>query len=265
MSQYELDYSFSEAYQSTLRNISGELRKQAEEIAFMHLHNPGVRLQFLRDIDQFIAKNEWEVKNACLSLSAGLDNIEDMRELLAQQHRAIQLREVRQYAYVEAVNNEKNGITTLLLKQVGFVGGGMQVIAGYGACAASVGLLCSSLSVGLIAQGTNNMYENGYYLLFRENTSGYLRNGYRYAAQELGYSNHEADMAYNFVDLTLSAGTLFNPALKPGAFKLFSYYDADFISSWKLMNTHTFVTEGFFDVITIYSTYDLIQKENKND
>ncbi|MEY0268480.1 hypothetical protein [Morganella morganii] len=44
MSQHELDYSFSEAYQSTLRNISGELRKQAEEIAFMHLHNPGVRL-----------------------------------------------------------------------------------------------------------------------------------------------------------------------------------------------------------------------------
>ncbi|MBT0461228.1 DUF4225 domain-containing protein [Morganella morganii] len=131
MSQYELDYSFSEAYQSTLRNISGELRKQAEEIAFMHLHNPGVRLQFLRDIDQFIAKNEWEVKNACLSLSAGLDNIEDMRELLAQQHRAIQLREIKQYAYVEAVNNEKNGVTTLLLKQVGFVGGGMQVIAGY--------------------------------------------------------------------------------------------------------------------------------------
>ncbi|HHZ8506268.1 hypothetical protein [Morganella morganii] len=43
MSQYELDYSFSDAYQSTLNNIS---------------------------------RNEWEVRNACLSLSAGLDNIE---------------------------------------------------------------------------------------------------------------------------------------------------------------------------------------------
>lgn len=262
MSQYELDYSFSEAYQSTLRNISGELRKQAEEIAFMHLHNPGVRLKFLRDIDQFIAKNEWEVKNACLSLSAGLDNIEDMRELLAQQHRAIQLREIKQYAYVEAVNNEKNGVTTLLLKQVGFVGGGMQVIAGYGACAASVGLLCSSLSVGLIAQGTNNMYENGHYLLFRENTSGYLRDGYRYAAQELGYSNHEADMVYNFVDLTLSAGILVNPALKPGAFKLFNYYHVDFTQSWRTMGRTTLLTEALFDGFTIYLTYDL--NENKN-
>ncbi len=264
MSQYELDYSFSEAYQSTLRNISGELRKQAEEIAFMHLHNPSVRLQFLRDIDQFIAKNEWEVKNACLSLSAGLDNIEDMRELLAQQHRAIQLREVRQYAYVEAVNNEKNGITTLLLKQVGFVGGGMQVIAGYGACAASVGLLCSSLSVGLIAQGTNNMYENGYYLLFRENTSGYLRDGYRYAAKEMGYSNYEADMAYNIVDLTLSAGSLANPVLKPGAFKLFSYYDIDFITSFQQMGKIGIGSEIFFDSVTIYSAYKL-NKDNKNE
>ncbi|MCU6376521.1 hypothetical protein [Morganella morganii] len=43
MSQYELDYSFSDVYQSTLNNIS---------------------------------RNEWEVRNACLSLSAGLDNIE---------------------------------------------------------------------------------------------------------------------------------------------------------------------------------------------
>lgn len=262
MSHYELDYSFSDAYQSTLHNISHELRKQAEEIAFMHIRNPEVRLKFLRDINQFIARNEWEVKNACLSLSAGLDNIESMRELLEQQRREIQLQEVKQYAYVEAVNNEKNGVKTLLLKQVGFVGGSMQVIAGYGACAASVGLLCSSLTVGLVAQGTNNMYENGYYLLFRESTSGYLRDGYRYSAQALGYSNYEADMVYNFIDLTLSAGTLFNPALKPGAFKLFNYYDMDFIASWKLMNTSTFLTEGFFDGMTIYSTYDLIQKEN---
>lgn len=263
MSQYELDYSFSDAYQSTLNNISNELRKEAETIAFMHIHNPEVRLKFLRDISQYISRNEWEVRNACLSLSAGLDNIEDMRELLEEQRRAIQLQEVRQYAYVEAVKNEKNGVTTLLLKQVGFVGGGMQIIAGYGACAVSVGLLCSSLSVGLIAQGSNNMYENGYYLLFRENTSGYLRDGYRYTTKKLGYSDHEADMVYNFVDLTLSAGTLFNPALKPGAFKLFNYYDMDFVASWKLMNTSAFITEGFFDGVTIYSTYDLIQKENK--
>lgn len=262
MSQYELDYSFSEAYQSTLHNISNELRKQAEEIVFMYLHNPGVRLKFLSDIDQFIAKNEWEVKNACLSLSAGLDNIEDMRELLAQQRFAIQTQEARQYAYIQAINNEKNGVTTLFLKQVGFVGGGMQIIAGYGACAASVGLLCNSLSVGLIAQGTNNMYENGYYLLFRENTSGYLRDGYRYTAQKLGYSNHEADMAYNFIDLTLSAGSMVNPALKPGTFKLFRYIDTDFIASWRLMTPAALFTEGFLDSVTIYSTYGLYDEGN---
>lgn len=76
MSQYELDYSFSDAYQSTLNNISNELRKEAETIAFMHIHNSEVRMKFLLDIDRFIARNEREVINACLSLSAGLDNIE---------------------------------------------------------------------------------------------------------------------------------------------------------------------------------------------
>ncbi|HDF2341616.1 TPA: hypothetical protein PC598_001167 [Morganella morganii] len=76
MSQYELDYSFSDAYQSTLNNISNELRKEAETIAYMHIRNPEVRMKFLRDISQYISRNEWEVRNACLSLSAGLDNIE---------------------------------------------------------------------------------------------------------------------------------------------------------------------------------------------
>lgn len=157
---------------------------------------------------------------------------------------------------------KKMVLPLFFLKQVGFVGGGMQIIAGYGASAASVGLLCNSLSVGLISQGTNNMYENGYYLLFRENTIGYLRDGYRYTAQKLGYSNHEADMAYNFVDLTLSAGSMVNPALKPGTFKLFRYIDTDFIASWRLMTPAALFTEGFLDSVTIYSTYGLYDVEN---
>ncbi|MER2909894.1 DUF4225 domain-containing protein [Morganella morganii] len=127
-----------------------------------------------------------------------------------------------------------------------------------------MGLLCSSLSVGLIAQGTNNMYENGHYLLFRENTSGYLRDGYRYAAKEMGYSNYEADMAYNIVDLTLSAGSLANPVLKPGAFKLFSYYDIDFITSFQQMGKIGIGSEIFFDSVNIYSAYKL-NKDNKNE
>lgn len=57
MSQYELDYSFSDAYQSTLNNISNELRKEAETIAYMHIRNPEVRMKFLRDISQYISRN----------------------------------------------------------------------------------------------------------------------------------------------------------------------------------------------------------------
>lgn len=265
MSTYELDYSFSEGYQRTLNRISNSLRKEAMEIANIHIYSQEVRLKFLMDIEQFITKNEWEVKNYCLSLSTGLDNIEDMREQLAEQHNAIQLNKIKQYAYIQTVNNKNNSTKTLFLKQVGFVGGSMQVIAGYGACTGSIGLLCSSLGVGLISHGTNNMYENGYYLLFREKTNGYLRGGYRSLSKKLGYGNYEADMAYNFVDLTLSAGSMANPTLKPGAFKLFRYIDTDFITTWKLMTPSALFTEGFLDTVTIYSTYDSYNNENKND
>lgn len=101
MSTYELDYSFSEGYQRTLNRISNSLRKEAMEIANIHIYSQEVRLKFLMDIEQFIKKNEWEVKNYCLSLSTGLDNIEDMREQLAEQHNAIQLNKIKQYAYIK--------------------------------------------------------------------------------------------------------------------------------------------------------------------
>lgn len=57
----------------------------------------------------------------------------------------------------------------------------------------------------MIAHGLNNMYENGYYLLFREEQSGTLRDAYRFAATKLGYGNNRADLVYGVVDLSLSA------------------------------------------------------------
>jgi hypothetical protein len=57
----------------------------------------------------------------------------------------------------------------------------------------------------MITHGLNNMYENGYYLLYREDRSGTLRDAYRYVAAKLGYGNNEADIVYGVVDISLSA------------------------------------------------------------
>lgn len=259
----ELDYSFSDGYKSALTAHSNELRKLAEKLAYMYLSDSIARMKFLNETNQLILANELEVKNYCISLSAGMDNITKARNDLELQYEYLRTNKVMQYAIIETRREEKYGYNgTIFLKQVGFVGGALQTYAGYGACYGSLGLLCGSLGFGLIAQGTNNMYENGYYIIFRENSSGYLRDGYRYASKSMGYSNYEADMAYSFVDLTLSGWTLANPALKPGAWKLFDYMDDSLVASWKVMGKVGLFTEMGLDGVTMYTLYDL-NEQNK--
>lgn len=71
------------------------------------------------------------------------------------------------------------------MKQVGFVSGGSQIFAGIGTCALSAGMACGGVGVPLIAQGANNVYESGYYLLFRKDKVGSIREAYHYAANYL--------------------------------------------------------------------------------
>ena len=56
---------------------------------------------------------------------------------------------------------------------------------------------------------------------------------------------------------------MINPTLKPGTFKLFRYIDTDFIATWRLMTPTALFEEGFLDLVTIYSTYDLYDDKNK--
>ncbi|WP_115350368.1 DUF4225 domain-containing protein [Proteus vulgaris] len=76
-----------------------------------------------------IARTELEVSSYCLSLSAGLDNISNEIERLELQDNLLRNRSMVQYSLIETIReNEKNEESNkLVLKQVGFVSGAMQV------------------------------------------------------------------------------------------------------------------------------------------
>ncbi|EKT60848.1 DUF4225 domain-containing protein [Providencia sneebia] len=263
MDNSESDYSFSDGYKSALTNNSNELRRLAEKLAYVYINNPKSRMNFLRDINEFITRNELEVKNYCLSLSAGMDNITEARDKLELQHNLLRSNQVMQYAIAEVKYNEKNNVKTILLKEVGYFGGGLQILAGFGSCSVSAGALYASFGAALIAQGTNNVYENGYYLLYREDNTGYLRDGYRFLSNELGYGNKEADIAYASIDLFLSGYSMLKPTIKPDGWKLFYYKEDSLIQSWQNMGKIGLGTEIFFDVFTIYTTYDAIKEHER--
>ncbi|QPN91363.1 DUF4225 domain-containing protein [Proteus vulgaris] len=102
-------------------------------------------------------------------------------------------------------------------------------------------------------------------MLFREEYSGPVRNGYRATSKALGYGDNEADIFYNVVDLSLSGASLLKPVLKEDSWKLFHYIKSDFITSWQSMGRLSLTSEFFFDGVTFYSTYDLYKEKNKSE
>lgn len=105
------------------------------------------------------------------------------------------------------------------------------------------------------------MYENGYYLLYQDDVSGYTKDAYRYAANKLGYDNNDADFVYNMVDLGLSGYGLGKQVLKPDAWKLYRYISSDYTYGWKLMGKTELMVEGTVDAGTMYSIYQIKGKD----
>ncbi|WP_261643461.1 DUF4225 domain-containing protein [Erwinia mallotivora] len=145
----------------------------------------------------------------------------------------------------------------LVVRQMGFVGGGTQFFAGFGTCVATLGLACAAFGSPLMLHGANNFYENGYYLIFRKEKAGYVRDGYRKVARTLGYSDKDADLVYATVDLSLSLYGMSRMVLRPDIFRLFRHINTDYIRGWQEMGTMSLGFEGLNDGFTLWNIYQL--------
>lgn len=126
-----------------------------------------------------------------------------------------------------------------------------------------VGLACAAYGAPMIAHGLNNIYENGYYLLFREEQSGTLRDAYRLAAKKLGYGNKQADLIYGVIDLSLSAYGAGRKVLEPRekSWSLFHNIQSDYIRGWQEASKTAITLDATSSSITGWQMYK-IAKEN---
>ncbi|MDT3595101.1 DUF4225 domain-containing protein [Cronobacter sakazakii] len=244
-----------------LDQLSFELRTLASTLSIKYFPDYRSRSVFLSEINSFIYEVSRDVQINCLSVRGAEQLFKDELQALNNQNYAISNEKAIFYAQIK--KEKIDNIVNLILKQVGFVGGGTQIIAGYGVCAASVGSACAAFGSSLVAHGINNMYENGYYLLYRKDRPGFTRQGYRYVANKLGYSNKEADYAYAGIDLTLSAYGLGRNVLREDSYRLFRHVNTDFIRGWREMGKVSLVTEMGVDSTTLYGTYLLSQEGKK--
>lgn len=89
-----------------------------------------------------------------------------------------------------------------LLNGLSFLGGIGMLTAGIALCSTGVGCL---LGAPLMAHGANGIYEGGVgFYEGNSNVNGPLRNRYKLAAKELGFSESVGSLAYDLVDFGLS-------------------------------------------------------------
>lgn len=254
----------------TKKDVDEAIRK-LRELSFsfsrQYLYSNDSKANFSLEIDKLINYAESESGSYCISYHTAYSIIDEEIKYLERQAFDMESKKIKLFIEIEKkrkIERNKN-ITTLIAKNVGFVSGGMQVSAGVGACAASFGLACISVGMPLILQGSNNVYENGNYILFREEKNGIVRDAYHYAANSLGYSEDTADIVYGSVDIALSGYGLASNTVRPNAWRLYRHIESDFVRGWKQMGTLPLFYETASNALTGFSMYKSYKKEGANE
>ncbi|MFS2224917.1 DUF4225 domain-containing protein [Pantoea sp. B65] len=227
-----------------------ELRRLVHDLSIKYLRYNSSEFYF--DVEQLINEIQQQIVIHCQSYRWGIEQLQKEIDELHQQDMALTTDRLKLYLIVERERQYK-----ITLKQVGFVGGGAQMMAGIGVCVVSLGAACAGYGLPVLLHGANNVYENGHYLLLREERSGSVRDAWRYAAGRLGYGHDDADMAYAAVDLALTAYGATQKILlsREKSWKLFRHIHSDYIHGWQAMGKPALPAEvaGFLNTnISIY-------------
>ncbi|WP_024696009.1 DUF4225 domain-containing protein [Pseudomonas syringae] len=216
-----------------VREAATHLAGQACTLSARHINDGTLRLQFNREVAYYARSIVRDVEAGTKSVDEGL----------------------------KAIKAEQNGLlrqsSEIGQKTVGLAAGVLQVTGGVGVCYASAGMLCAVFGGAMIAHGANNIYENGRNLLEdRSDVEGPVRKGYQAVAKVAGKRECAGNTVYGMADLGLSAYGVFRLVIKPDAWRLFKYYDADKIRAYKTTPLAVLVTERASDTVTAASVFD---------
>lgn len=238
---------------------SQELRDLVRSVGTRHLQF--VNTDFLAQSEEFIYAVNHEIITHCLSYAGGVDVLQDEIQRISEQDVLLTGNQAKLYMIVRKEKQER--VIQIVLHQVGFVGAGAQIVSGASLCVATAGLACAGFGVPMMTHGGNNLYENGYYLLMREESSGKVREGYRYVANQLGFSNGQADFVYGAVDLGMTGYGATRQILLPRhkSWKLWDRMYNDTIYGWQEMSRVAITTDVASSSYTGWSMYRIAQGE----
>lgn len=205
------------------------------DICSQYFHDPLTRSKYMIEERRVTSYYLDEYRYGKIDFGRAMDRLREYHMSLTKYHMQLRMGSIKLYVIAER-EREQHSTLTITLKRVGFISGAMQVIGGFGLCKASLGAACKNYGVPLMIQGTENVWENGYYLLYHEDPKKMpLRYAYRQAAKLLGGDDKDGDIAFSTGDLVLSFSSASTRTLRTDSWKLFRYIQEDYIRSWRTL------------------------------
>ncbi len=232
-----------------------ELENYARDLASRYMFSTSE--DFVYEQQVFIQSLKRDITTNCMSWRYGIAEIDRNIEYLKKQETMLLTQQMRMYAIIR--KEKKDKLINLVLANVGFIAGSAQTLGGGLVCFESAGAACAKYGVPNIIQGANNVYENGYYIIFRESTSGTVRDAYRYVVGKFGGSNNAADLIYGTVDisLTTSSYTKLMMLSREKSWSLFRHIRSDYIRGWKTVALPNVLIDTAGTSATVYQMYQI--------
>ncbi|MEB4675145.1 DUF4225 domain-containing protein [Enterobacteriaceae bacterium G50] len=248
----------------SLKNTKADIDRLVFDIAFHYLNDIKIRSDFM--VSESMISDDYidGYVSGRTSFAQAMDGLNKQYHRLLENQSQLQMGSIKLYAIAER-EKDRHSTLTITLKRVGFVSGAMQVIGGTGICKVSLGAACKAYGFPLMIQGTENIWENGYYLIYHTDPEKVpVREAYRYAARLLGGDNKGGDIAFSAGDIVLSAGSLSSFALKEDSWKLFHFIQEDYIRNWSQLGAAGWLNEIVGNAASVFSIKKSIGENETN-
>ncbi|EDD1610380.1 DUF4225 domain-containing protein, partial [Salmonella enterica] len=234
------------------------------EISFYYLSDSHLRSRFMAEEHRLVNSYINDYQYGRLNFARSMECLQKHYQILSKSRAQLQMGSVKLYAIAERERGRHSSLT-IVLKQVRFVSGAMQVIGGFGLCKTTLSAACKTYGVPLMVQGSENVWENGYYLLYHQEPGKMpLRYAYRQAAKLMGGDEKDGDIAFSTGDLILSFGSASTLTLRSDSWKLFHYIREDYIRNWRTLGVAGGMSELIGDAVSGFTIYHLLGGESTN-
>ena len=242
-------------------------RKLDEIVIIIHsmvkntLNNSKLSFNFIDSVMSEANKTHAEYRNKIISYDQAYKLLNDQLYRLQNMELDIFMGKYKFFAIIERV---RNSATLFTLKNIGFIGGGLQNIGDYGICYASIAAAVGPYGTPKLINNLDELRAEGCYLVYHEDPRLIsLKSVCREIARIMVGNGPHGDILYSTGDLVMALSSGYLNTTKPDPWKLCRYTYDDFIINWSKIDPLNIANELISNSPDAFAIYKLESEAKK--